>query len=99
MQVALRKRHLDVVFDKAVPQREEDVGLDVDDPVRRVVDPETQQEVDAVVAEFGDMAERLGRGLDPSGLLRGSIASRRTWRKSLPYATPNARSMRTNGLV
>src|SRR6266540_3374919 len=66
----LRERQLDTVLAQGVPQREVDVAGDIPDAVCRVADPEPQQEVDGVVAEFGHMADRRRRGEHACGLLR-----------------------------
>ena len=60
MQVALRKRELDPVGMKAVPNRQKNRVLDVANPILGIIDPSSQYQVDTTLTEFPHEALRFG---------------------------------------
>ena len=59
MKITLRERDLDTVFVEAIPDLEQHVADHVCTPVRRVIDPDSQLQVERAVAEPEQLAARL----------------------------------------
>ena len=76
MDIPLREREFDVLFAEPVPNSEQNLALDVGEAVLRVIDPDPELQVYAVVAETQQMTDWrrvFQHALDLAGRLDGQL--------------------------